>query len=223
VRPASSSRYAWVIVANTLSAARLICAGLFPFIPADHSHWRLALVVFAAATDLIDGQIARRMHAQTRLGQALDAVADKAVALVVILTLAVEGALGWGWVALLASRDIAVLVATLVLFRKHRMEASHHMSHHWSGKVATAAAFALLVGLLAWPSPPKVMADVLHRATEPAWRETLRIALLLLAAATSVFAGVRIFWRLPGMVRERETGRARGVAEATSPISGERA
>jgi cardiolipin synthase len=185
---------------------RLLCAGVFPLIDSQSPHWRLALVIFAAATDLVDGQIARRMHAQTRIGQALDAVADKAVALVVILTLAVEGSLGWGWVGLLASRDAAVVIATLVLFRRHRFEASNHMAHHLSGKVATAAGFALLVGLLAWPPLPQVALPEFAGlgVTESTWRVMLRQGLLLLAASTSLFAAARIFWRLPQMLAGRD-------------------
>jgi phosphatidylglycerophosphate synthase len=117
----------------------------------------------------------------------------------VILTLAAEGELEWWWVVLLAARDIAVVLATLVLFHRHRMEASHHMSHHVSGKIATAAAFVLLVALLAWPRH-----DALH------W------ALLSVAAGTSLFAGARVFVRLPDMLRG-ETGELTPVA-STNPL-----
>lgn len=42
-------------------------------------HWLLATLIFAiaAATDLLDGFVARRFNQQTRLGQLLDPIADK--------------------------------------------------------------------------------------------------------------------------------------------------
>ena len=49
----------------------------------------LALIVFSAGalTDLADGQLARRMRLESRLGAALDPVADKALVLVALAVL----------------------------------------------------------------------------------------------------------------------------------------
>ena len=59
-------------VPNALTVLRLVAAGLLPFVPAS---WRLPLIVFAGASDLLDGYVARRFDAVTRWGTLFDGIA----------------------------------------------------------------------------------------------------------------------------------------------------
>lgn len=70
----------------------------------------LALFLLAAATDWLDGKIARKFEARSRLGQTLDPLADKALVLGVFVMLCVVApdAAPWWGVALIGLRDAAV-------------------------------------------------------------------------------------------------------------------
>lgn len=52
----------------------------------------LALFVYAGATDLVDGWIARRWSLQTVVGTVIDPMADKALMTVLTVSLAMKGA-----------------------------------------------------------------------------------------------------------------------------------
>ena len=57
-------------------------------LPAD---WRLPVVIAAAITDGVDGQLSRLMGAQSKLGVLLDPIADKVFFLAVVATLLWDG------------------------------------------------------------------------------------------------------------------------------------
>jgi CDP-diacylglycerol--glycerol-3-phosphate 3-phosphatidyltransferase len=67
-----------------------------------------ALFLLAAATDLVDGYVARRREQVTNLGKLLDPVADKLLITTAVLLLVEAGRL-WAWLAiLLIGRELAV-------------------------------------------------------------------------------------------------------------------
>ncbi len=135
------------ILPNGLTIMRLFAGLMFPFF--GHGV-RLALLFYAGISDLIDGEISRRMGATTRFGQMLDPVADKVVVLAVAGTFLVEGTIEWWELLLVAMRDIVVgLMIIIVAFAKlkHPMETSPLVI----GKVATGAQFAYLLTVLLIP------------------------------------------------------------------------
>jgi cardiolipin synthase len=98
-----------------------------------------ALFVLAAATDFLDGRLARRTR-PTRLGQILDPVADRLMLSSVAVVLAIRGMLPVWAVAILVGRDLLALVGSLVAGSKIRVNRV--------GKAATAVlmgAVALVV------------------------------------------------------------------------------
>ena len=132
-------------VANLLSAFRFPLAVLFPF---TGGGGRLAVLVAAAASDQIDGRLARRTGTVTRLGEVLDPIADKTFMLSALSTLAVEGILPWWALPALLTRDIGVAIGVLLLAlqgTRVRMPARR------AGKLVTLLQFAGIGGMLAWP------------------------------------------------------------------------
>ena len=98
-----------------------------------------AFFVLAAATDFLDGRLARRAG-PTRLGRILDPVADRLMLSSVAVVLAVRGLLPAWAVAILVARDLSALVGSLVAGTKIRVNRV--------GKAATAllmVAIALVV------------------------------------------------------------------------------
>ena len=74
---------------NTLTVSRLLLAGpLGYFILQGNFQWALATALVAAATDALDGFLARRLGALSQLGAAIDPVADKVLVTVAFVCFA---------------------------------------------------------------------------------------------------------------------------------------
>ena len=98
-----------------------------------------AFFVLAAATDFLDGRLARRTG-PTRLGRILDPVADRLMLSSVAVVLAIRGLLPVWAVAILVGRDLLALIGSLV--------AGSKIGVNRVGKAATAVlmgAVALVV------------------------------------------------------------------------------
>lgn len=97
----------------------------------------VAVFLLAAASDGLDGWVARRFKQRSELGVVLDPLADKGLLLAGLLTLSLsQWAFGlpiWFGV-LVVSRDLAVLVGVLVLFL---FQGRLTVRSSWTGKVAT--------------------------------------------------------------------------------------
>jgi CDP-diacylglycerol--glycerol-3-phosphate 3-phosphatidyltransferase len=92
--------------ANAVTVARLLAAPVYVLmLVAWGASWVNVIVGFLlAASDGLDGFIARR-HGTTRSGAFLDPLADKAVVLGALITLAAQGHLPWLPVGLIAARE----------------------------------------------------------------------------------------------------------------------
>jgi len=89
--------------ANLVSLSRVPLALAFALFPAVGV--RVAVLAGAAATDLLDGALARRLG-PSRLGAWMDPVADKIFMLTAFIALGLSGALGWLEVAGVLLRDV---------------------------------------------------------------------------------------------------------------------
>jgi CDP-diacylglycerol--glycerol-3-phosphate 3-phosphatidyltransferase len=91
----------------------------------------------AAASDGIDGYIARRYNQKSRLGVVLDPLADKGLLLAAIITLSFSN---WSYEfpvwfpVLVIARDIVIVAGAFVL---HFMNGTVRVRPSWTGKVAT--------------------------------------------------------------------------------------
>jgi cardiolipin synthase (CMP-forming) len=124
-------------VPNALSLARLFMVPLVvALLLARADVPAAAFFVLAAATDFLDGRLARRAG-PTRLGQILDPLADRLMLSSVAVVLAMRGLLPAWAVAILVGRDLLALLGSLVVGSKIRVNRV--------GKAATA----LLMGAVA--------------------------------------------------------------------------
>ena len=167
-------------VPNALSGLRLILAIAFPFLAPTG---RLPVVLASGTTDWLDGLIARRYGVQSMFGGLLDAVADKAFVVSVLLTLASAGILGWWQVPLLLVRDAVVLITALFFALRRDWAAFGGMPARWSGKVTTILTFAFFVAVL--------VPDL----------EDVQLPLFLGVAAASLAAGVDYLTRFICVLR----------------------
>lgn len=100
-----------VTVADLLTLSRLPLAVLF--VAENDNRVRLGILVLAAATDLLDGYLARRVGG-SRLGSFLDPVADKLFMLAGFIVVALSGRLAWYEIAGALLRDLVATVAFVV-------------------------------------------------------------------------------------------------------------
>jgi cardiolipin synthase len=106
-----------VNLANALTALRIVLAPVFLVLYVEGARLRaLAAFAAAAATDLLDGLVARALGQHTRLGAFLDPIADKFLAACALIALAATGRLPLWLPAIVVTRDV-VQVAGAALLR----------------------------------------------------------------------------------------------------------
>ena len=137
-----------LLIPNLISASRLLLAALLPVSPQQFWFW---LVAASAASDLLDGYLARRWQVQTWQGGLLDAVTDKLFMLTAMLTFAGAGRFAHGWVLLLLSRDLTVAVVAAYAALNRSWHSFRNMGSRWPGKLATAVQLGFLGVAALWP------------------------------------------------------------------------
>ena len=178
-------------LADVVSLSRLVLAAAF--VVARGAVVRLALIVAAGITDLLDGWIARRRNETSGFGAVLDPAADRAFVLIVVGTLLVEGALTGAQTLILMARDVVttigvVAVRAIAALRSVRVEA------RFSGKVVTVLQFATLVGVMVDPRTIPWLLGLVAAASAISvmdyaaaiWRMRVAALLVALVVATPV-------------------------------------
>jgi CDP-diacylglycerol--glycerol-3-phosphate 3-phosphatidyltransferase len=101
-------------VANALTVARLLAVPVFAWLlvssrsdPSLRTPTALFFLV-AAATDLVDGEVARRRNLVTSFGKVADPIADKALTGTALVGLSWLGAVPWWATTVILGREVAV-------------------------------------------------------------------------------------------------------------------
>ena len=132
---------------NLLSAARLLVAPYLFLVLWRHEYGpSLVLIVICGITDGLDGFLARKLSASSKLGAYLDPVADKVLLSGAFLTLALSGAIEkWlAWIVL--GRDAGILLFAGAVFLFTRSLRSFPPSI-W-GKASTVAQILFILDLI---------------------------------------------------------------------------
>ena len=103
-------------VPNQITFLRL---GFLPFflilILYEKYQWALLVLFVSAATDGLDGLLARSLDQKSALGAYLDPIADKLLLSSSFIVLAMEKKIGWWLTILVISRDVLMLVVAAVI------------------------------------------------------------------------------------------------------------
>lgn len=110
------------------------------------------LILAAAASDFLDGWIARRWKLASWQGGLLDAVADKLFVLSVLITYLLAGRLSFWWIPLVVARDLTVSMIALYALLRRAWPAFQGMEASLSGKIATGGQFLLFLAVALVPS-----------------------------------------------------------------------
>jgi cardiolipin synthase len=155
------------------------------------------IFVAAGVSDAIDGYLARKLDARTRLGTYLDPLADKMLLVCVYIVLGYVGALETWLVILVVSRDVMIVGGLLLLFL---LEQRLEVQPTWTSKFNTLAqiAFATLVlARLGLALDARLWQDAVEAGTY------FVAATTLLSGAVYVWLGVRHMAAVDGNARGR--------------------
>jgi CDP-diacylglycerol--glycerol-3-phosphate 3-phosphatidyltransferase len=174
-------------VPNLLTVMRLIAVPvMIACLLADNEsegQWRwIAWIVFvvAAATDALDGYLARRWEVVSSFGKLADPLADKALVLGALVVLAAQGETPWWPLIVVGVREAAVTIGRLAVARDVVIPASA------GGKLKTALQ-VLAIFLLLIPS-------------HTAWVDTAGWWVLVASVVVAVATGVDYAWRIGRVV-----------------------
>ena len=163
-REGRKGREATMTFANKITVARIALIPVFVGFaiyysqgvsaghPEEWLRWSaLGVFALAAASDGLDGYVARRFNQRTELGAVLDPIADKGLLLAAILTLSFSSwryALPVWFGVLVVARDLIVMTGAVVLVLLQRKIS---VRPTWSGKAATALQMTALIAVMLQP------------------------------------------------------------------------
>jgi phosphatidylglycerophosphate synthase len=133
----------WVTAADVVTALRLPLAALFPFVASPA--WQLAIVAGVAATDVLDGFLARRFG-DSRAGAIIDPIVDKVFMAVAFVTVMSRGLIEWYELAGVLLRDLLAVLGFLGTWLLRRPVA---LPARAGGKAVTIAQLLTLVAAIA--------------------------------------------------------------------------
>ncbi|MBC2889544.1 CDP-alcohol phosphatidyltransferase family protein [Gordonibacter massiliensis (ex Traore et al. 2017)] len=136
-------------VPNVISLVRLCLVPVF-LVLLFNGYDLMATFLFAlaAGTDWVDGQIARRTNAVSRLGQLLDPAVDRILMIAGVAGLFLVGRLPLWIIVVVLVRDLALLVGGAAILKRYQVR----VAVIYPGKVATTLLFVGFAALLLnWP------------------------------------------------------------------------
>lgn len=132
-------------LANLVSFVRLcLVPAYLTLLLKEHNILATILFSVAAGTDFLDGQIARRTHTVSKLGQLLDPAVDRILMITGVLGVYLVGRLPLWVIVLVVFRDMLLLVGGLVLTLRYKAR----VPVVFIGKVATTLLFVGFAFLL---------------------------------------------------------------------------
>ncbi len=158
---------------NWVTAIRILLIGPFVICLLNLQVWSaarwaaLGMFGLMAASDVLDGFLARLLRSRTPLGEFLDPLADKLLVICTVIALAAPGSSVPGkvlpnWVVVAAvGKDLVVILGFMLIYLTTGRTV---VRPRGVGKACTAVQFAMVVAVLLWPdlpSPLRRVPDVL--------------------------------------------------------------
>ena len=184
-------------LANVITISRILLIPVFLVlllsgIPEPYGDIAAAAVfILAAATDKLDGYVARRSKQITTLGQFLDPLADKLLIAAALIALVSQGRIA-AWVAMLIiGREVAVSVLRIVgVSQGVSIPADRY------GKLKTVLQIVYVVYVLV---PTDKIAGLIHVSTDVA--TIIQWVLAGVVVVVTLASGVRYFMNARGVIR----------------------
>jgi cardiolipin synthase len=122
-----------VTIPNIITLLRIVAIPFFVFCTLTNRILAgFIILTLAAASDLLDGFIARHFNQVSQIGKALDPLADKLMHICALVALAIIGHIWWGFVALLFLKEAAMIAGSVLLIKRKKIIQANNM-----GKIAS--------------------------------------------------------------------------------------
>jgi len=122
-------------IPNILSITRIfliIPIGYFLINEAEyHRIITASLIIFAVATDFLDGMIARKWHQITDYGKIIDPLADKVAICIYAVLLVYVGDIPLWYAVLIFARDLLIMFGAIFIMKKKKIVPQSN----WLGKI----------------------------------------------------------------------------------------
>ncbi len=149
---------------NAVTVVRLSLLPVYVWLLFTTAHQLAAgfLLGTLGATDWVDGHLARALHQVTTLGKVLDPIADRALVLTAVVTIAIHGAVPWWFAIATLVREVLVSLTVVLLASL----GAARIDVVWLGKAGT---FGLMTAypLLLMAHGPATWQHVLHDVAWP--------------------------------------------------------
>lgn len=157
-------------VPNALSLLRILLVPCFMVLYlTDCDGWAFGVLFLSAATDVLDGIIARRCHQITDFGKLLDPLADKLTQVSVAICLAVRYPALLTLAVICLVKELCQAIGGIILLRRR----SAVRGSKWFGKLSTVVFYTCMLIIVLWnDSLPPVL-----------WYGTVGLAALSMLAA----------------------------------------
>ena len=127
-------------VPNILTGLRLLMVPLFWWAYFKNHMWGGAVFIAACATDVVDGFIARKFDAITKVGMLLDPLADKLMQISAVSCLYLSGIIPQWIVTVLIMKELIMIISASFLYKKDVVIPANKV-----GKAATVLLSAMVV------------------------------------------------------------------------------
>ena len=135
-------------IPNIISLSRVALA--VAFVMDEDPNARIAIVLAAAVTDMLDGWLARKAGLTSRFGALIDPFADRVFALVAVATFVYEGSLTTLQYFIMIFRDLMTAIGFLVAKSVTWLQPVEFRAR-WSGKAVTALQMVTFAAVLKFP------------------------------------------------------------------------
>lgn len=168
----------WQTWPNLITVVRFLLIPVFiGLVVSGHPGWALVTLVVLGVSDWADGFIARRFDQGSKLGKALDPIADRLAIIAIVLSLVLVGLLPWPSVAIIVLVDAVLALLSFLWFR-----GNPDLDVTWTGKVRSALLF---VGL------PLLLFSSTSWASQHDWIRVLALVFVWAGTVGHVVAGVQ--------------------------------
>lgn len=173
------------MIPNIITTFRLLLVPTFAYLMliADNIWAAAALFLISGLSDVIDGIIARKCNMITDTGKVYDPLVDKLMQITVLLALAAKGFIPVWAIIIIIAKEIAMIVAALVLYIKQIIVHSK-----WYGKMSTVVFYAVILILVLWRNIPFFV----------------QTGLLVILIGTMLFSAVAYVTQLPKFKDENQ-------------------
>lgn len=181
-------------LANKLTVLRIILTFVFMFFLFCHGLWAkalsLAIFIFAAISDYLDGRIAHRRNMVTDFGRLMDPIADKILVLAAFAAF-VQMQLIEAWMfVLIISREIVITSLRLFALNKGKVLSATRAGKHKT--VFQMVAIFIILGFIVLKE-----AMLTFFTWNPGWEKLFHrgiYIMMFVAIALTLYSGISYLW-----------------------------